>query len=87
MFTFIIWDVKHRHKTHLHPIHETIKNSFASSVFSMADNSHANSFFHSYIQMFKLTTNTIKVMTKTHQNTQCEESVTKYVLQDSTNNS
>jgi len=48
MFTFITWDV--RHKTHLHPIHETIKNSFASSVFSMADNSYTNSFFHSYIQ-------------------------------------
>jgi hypothetical protein len=73
MFTFITWDVKNKHKTHFNPIHETIKNSFASSVFSMAGKSITNSFFHSYIHMIKLTENIIKVMTKTHQNTQCEE--------------
>jgi hypothetical protein len=69
MFTFITWDVKHRHKTNLHPIHETIKNSFASSVCSMADKSYINWFFHSYIQMIKLTKNIITGMTKTHQKT------------------
>jgi hypothetical protein len=69
MFTFITCDVKHRHKTHFHPIRETIKNSFASTVFSMADSSYTNSFFHSYIQMIKLTKNIMMVMTKTHKNT------------------